>query len=285
MADAAPLERLTVALLVKTAQAEDSHYYLPTGEPCHGTLREARKRGAYPSPTSVLGGVLARPGLDFFKQSQAIASAITLPRLPGENDQDFSLRAIQDSRKEVEAAADLGTYVHTLAECAVRGVEPEDLREGFGPHLESLRVFARFVREVHKMEEVVVNHEEGYAGRVDLICEWGDKTEQVVEVVDFKTRKFKKVGTPVPGMAGYATADDPHKVESYDTDLLQLSAYAYAVFDEPVAARSVYIEPKTGAIECKLWEPGQVEEAFEVFKQVLAIWRWQKKYDPRELPA
>ena len=101
--------------------------------------------------------------------------------------------------------------------------------------------------------------------------------------MDFKTRKFKKLGTPVPDMPGYASADDPHKVDSYDTDLIQLAAYAYAVFDEPVAARSVYIEPKSGAIAYKLWAPEQVESAFEVFKHVLAIWRWQKKYDPREV--
>lgn len=274
-----------MALLVKTAQAEDSHYYDKDGNPCHGTLREARKRGAYPSPTSVLGSVLARQGLDFYKQSQAIASAITLPRLPGEDDQAFSLRAIEDSRKEVEAAAERGQYCHTLAEHAVRKEVPADLRPEFALHFESLKAFARFVRRVHKMEEVVVNHDEGYAGRVDLICDFGDKSEQTLEVVDFKTRKFKKIGKFLNSMPGHAAHDDPHKVESYDTDLLQLSAYAYAVFDEPVAARSVYIEPKTGAIEYKLWEPEQVEEAFEVFKQVLAIWRWQKKYDPREVAA
>ena len=271
-----------MALLVPTAQAEDAHYYDKYGNPCHGTLREARKLGAYPSVSTTLSSVLAKPGLDFYKQAQAIGAALTLPRKKDEPESEFVQRVIEDSRAEVKAAAERGTYVHTLSELAVKGDEPAELRAGFQPHWESLKFWSRFVYKVHKCEEVVVNHEEGYAGRVDLICEWGDKHEQTTEVVDFKTRKFKKIGKLIPDMPGHATADEPHKVESYDTDLIQLSAYAYAVFDEPVAARSVYIDPATGAIENKLWTPEEVEEGFEVFKHTLAIWRWMKNYDPRE---
>jgi hypothetical protein len=272
-----------MAQLVPTAQAESSHYYLPDGSPLHGDLRQARKAGAYPSPTTALGSVLARPGLDNWKQESAILQSLTLPRIDGEEDAQFARRVVGATRDDLQAAADRGTYVHTLAEHAVTGKTPADLKAEFEPHFAALQVFSKFVRKVHHMEDVVVNHAEGYAGRVDLICDWGDKVQTTVEVVDFKTRKFKKLGTPVPDMPGFASADDPHKVDSYETDLIQLAAYAYAVFDEPVAARSVYIEPKSGAIAYKLWAPEQVESAFEVFKHVLAIWRWQKKYDPREV--
>lgn len=269
--------------LIATAQKETGHYYLPTGEPCHGDLRQAKKQKAYPSPTTILGAVLARPGLDNWKQEQAILQSLTLPKLDGELDPDFARRVVAASKGELQAAADRGTYVHELAEAAVGGREPAELRAGFEPHWESLKYWSKFCYKVHKCEEVVVNHEEGYAGRVDLICEWGDKHEQTTEVVDFKTRKFKKVGRLIPDMPGHATHDEPHKVDSYDTDIIQLAAYAYAVFDEPVAARSVYIDPATGALENKLWTPEEVEEAFEIFKNVLAIWRWMKNYDPREV--
>ena len=272
-----------MALLVPTAQAEDAHYYDKDGTPCHGTLREARKRGAYPSVSTTISSVIAKPGLDFYKQSQAIAAARTLPKKEDESESDFVQRVIEDSRAEVKAAADRGTYVHSLSECAAKREQPTELRAGFEPHWESLKYWSKFCYKVHKCEEVVVNHEEGYAGRVDLICDWGDAKEHGVEVVDFKTRKFKKVGRLIPDMPGHATHDEPHKVDSYDTDIIQLAAYAYAVFEEPVAARSVYIDPATGALENKLWTPEDVEEAFEIFKNVLAIWRWMKNYDPREV--
>jgi len=274
-----------VAQLIATAQKETGHYYLPTGEPCHGDLRQARKQKAYPSPTTIMGAVLARPGLDNWKQENAILQCMTTPRLDGETDADFARRVVAGSKGDLQAAADRGTYVHQLSEAAVNGTNPGNLQAGFEPHWESLKFWARFVQKVHKCEEVVVNHEEGYAGRVDLICEWGDKHEQTTEVVDFKTRKFKKIGKLIPDMPGYATHDEPHKVDSYDTDIIQLAAYAYAVFDEPVAARSVYIDPATGAIENKLWTPEEVEAAYDIFCKTLAIWRWMKKYDPREVAA
>lgn len=273
-----------MALLVKAAaQKEDAHYYDKDGTPCHGTLREARKRGAYPSVSTTLGQVVARPALDFYKAQQITLAAVTYNFPPNTPEDEKCRLIIEDSRKEVEAAAIRGTYVHTLAEAAVRGKKPKQLQPEFARHYEALKFWAKGIHEVHKMEEVVVNHEEGYAGRVDLIATIGDENENEVEVIDFKTRKFKKVGTFADGNPGVCTIGDPHRVDSYDTDILQLSAYAFAVFDEPVAARSVYIDPATGAIHDHIWSKDAVAEAFEVFKNVMAIWRWQKKYDPREV--
>lgn len=270
-----------MAQIIATAQGESSHYYLPDGTPLHGDLRQARKSKAYPSPTTVLN-LLGKPGLDNWKQETAILQSMTLPRIDGEGDAEFAKRVVEASKLELRAAADRGTYVHELAEAAVSGKPPGYLQPDFAPHYASLRVWAENVKKVHQMEAVVVNHDEAYAGRVDLICDWEEKGCDYgagVEVIDFKTRKFKSLGTFKH--AGQATTDDPHKVDSYDGDLIQLAAYAYAVFDEPVRARSVYIDPKSGAIASKIWTPTQVQSAYEVFKHVLAIWRWQKKYDPR----
>ena len=44
-----------MAPIIVTSQKESSHYYLATGESCHGDLRSARKQGAYPSVTTILG--------------------------------------------------------------------------------------------------------------------------------------------------------------------------------------------------------------------------------------
>lgn len=73
-----------------------SHWYFPDGSPLHeveradgkGTrptnLRDARKLGLYPSVTNILS-VLAKPGLNAWKQEQAILAALTLPRRSGES--------------------------------------------------------------------------------------------------------------------------------------------------------------------------------------------------------
>ena len=33
------------------------------------------------------------------------------------------------------------------------------------------------------------------------------------------------------------------------------------------------------------WTPEEVEAAYDIFCKTLAIWRWMKKYDPREVAA
>jgi len=259
-----------VPQLIATAQAENSHYYTRMGEPVHGNLRDARKVGAFPSVTNALG-ILSKPGLDNYKQESVILSSISLPRLNGETDTDFVKRVVLDSRREVEAAADRGTYVHSLAEIiGVDGEKPTDLRAGFEPHWENLTAWFKKVHKTHAAEQVLVNEDVGYAGRVDLIAEIVATNGPRVEVIDFKTRKFKK---------------DKDRADSYSTDLYQLSAYCFAHFDEPTWCRNVYIDPATGAISEKEWSPDEVVAAFDVFKAICVIWRAEKKYDPREVQS
>jgi hypothetical protein len=258
-----------VAQLIATAQSENSHYYTSAGEPVHGNLRDARKVGALPSVTNALG-ILAKPGLDNWKQETAILQSLTLPRVDGEADPDFAKRVVAASKGELEAAADRGTYVHSLAEIiGVDGPKPADLRAGFDPHWDNLTAWFKKVHKTHAAEQVLVNEDVGYAGRVDLIAEIVATDGPRVEVIDFKTRKFKKA----------KTGDD--KADSYSTDLYQLSAYCFAHFEEPTWCRNVYIDPATGAISEKEWSPEEVEAAFEVFQAICVIWRAEKKYDPR----
>jgi hypothetical protein len=257
-----------MAALIATAQAENSHYYTRLGEPVHGTLREARKVNALPSVTNGMS-ILAKPGLIFYLQENAILSTLSLPRLEGESETDFVKRVVLDSRKEVEAAAERGTYTHSLCEILADGGDrPADLRKEFEPHWKSLSYWFSKVQKIYSSEQVLVNEEIGYAGRVDLIAEIVATDGPRVEVIDFKTRKFKK------DKKGNAKAD------SYSTDLYQLAAYCFAHFDEPTWCRNVYIEPTTGEIGEKEWSPEEVEAAFEVFKAICVIWQAEKKYNP-----
>ena len=252
-----------MASLIVTAKAESSHYYLATGESCHGDLRSARKVGAYPSVTTILGAAgPSKTGLMNWKEEQAIAAALSLPRNEGEALTDFAKRVVLDSRKEVEAAAARGTHIHSLAEIIISGNEPGELVKGYEEHYAALKEWhSCCVTKVHESETVLVNEAEGYAGRVDLICD----IHGAIEVVDFKTRKFKKDGKPA----------------GYETDLLQLSAYSFAFAQDALPARNILIDPNTGAISEICYTAEQVDRAYEAFKAICKVWRWLKKYDPR----
>ena len=104
-----------------------SHWYLSDGSAFHETpradgnglravtLRDARKVTALPSVTNILG-VLAKPGLESWKQEQAILAALTLPRNDGETLDDFPRRVVSDMGEQVRHAADLGSAVHRAIE-------------------------------------------------------------------------------------------------------------------------------------------------------------------------
>ena len=263
-------ERLAImAALIATAKTESSHYYLASGESCHGDLRSARKVGAYPSVTTILGAAgPSKQGLMNWKEEQAILSALSLPRNDGEAASDFAKRVVLDSRKEVEAAAVRGTQIHSLAEMIINQQEPGELVKGYEEHYAGLKEWRECcVTKVHASESVLVNEAEGYAGRVDLIADIHGK----IEVVDFKTRKFKK------------DAKGISKASGYETDLLQLSAYAYAFTDEGMACRNILIDPVTGQLHDIRYTAEQVAQAFEAFTSICKVWRWLKKYDPREV--
>ena len=263
-------ERLAImAALIATAKTKSSHYYLASGESCHGDLRSARKVGAFPSVTTILGAAgPSKQGLMNWKEEQAILSALSLPRNDGEADSDFAKRVVLDSRKEVEAAAVRGTHIHSLAEMIINGEEPGDLVKGYEEHYAGLKEWRECcVSKVHASESVLVNEAEGYAGRVDLIAD----IHGVIEVVDFKTRKFKKDAKGIT------------KAMGYETDILQLSAYAYAFTDEGMACRNILIDPVTGQLQDVRYTAEQVAQAFEAFTSICKVWRWLKKYDPREV--
>src|SRR3982750_1919915 len=92
-----------------------SHWYLPDGTPFYevekkdgsgkrpATLADARKAGALPSVTNVLG-VLAKPGLDAWRIEQGIVAALTLPRRADEPLDAFAHRVVGDMGEQVEKA-------------------------------------------------------------------------------------------------------------------------------------------------------------------------------------
>lgn len=233
------------------------------------TLRDARKVGALPSVTNILG-ILAKPGLDAWKIEQGIMAALTLPRGKDEALDAFAKRVVVDMGEQVERAAGLGTAVHAACELyASETVFPNDptIRALWEPWREW---FDAEVLCVEALEATVVCPRVGYGGRVDMMAKVKDLGWCVI---DFKTQKVPRNAKGIP------------KPNLYEPWPLQLAAYAVPLsvdvgkgVDQIV---SVVIDSVTPSpVTVHVW-PTSIDENMEIFERVATLWRWLKEYDPR----
>src|SRR5688572_8327342 len=90
--------------------SESGHWYDRTGKPCYevrgangnlrpATLRDARKHGWVPGVSSICQ-MEHKPQLVRWQVDQGVMAAITLPRIPGEDDDAFKVRVLQDSQQQ-----------------------------------------------------------------------------------------------------------------------------------------------------------------------------------------
>ena len=91
-------------------------------------------------------------------------------------------------------------------------------------------------------------------------------------IIDWKTRK----------------TDPKKKVKSYETELLQVAAYAAsrwgekAIMDRQVHGANVYVSRnEVGRVEVRAWKPEEIFKAYQTFLNCCQIWRYVKGYDPR----
>ena len=190
-----------------------AHWYLPDGQPFYevpaktrGGMRsahigDARKAGAYPSVTTIIG-VSAKPALENWKRRQDIMAALTYPditRLLAEQTAEEVIKRIQaDAMAEAKQAAAAGTAVHDAIEAHFLGkyIPPEY-------HATVNAVLALLEEHCGQQNweaEKWFAHPLGFGGKIDLISDgW---------VIDFKTK---------PGRA------EDHKM--YKEQLQQLVAY------------------------------------------------------------
>jgi hypothetical protein len=95
---------------LKDFASESTHWYQKDGTPAYTivgkngkeratTLRDARTLELVPSVTTILS-VLAKPGLENWKQNQILMAALTMPRVDGESEQEYIARIIRDSKEE-----------------------------------------------------------------------------------------------------------------------------------------------------------------------------------------
>jgi len=260
-----------------------SHWYFPDGTPLHevpradgkGTrstsLRDARKLGPFTSVTNVLG-VIAKPGLDAWKQEQAILAALTLPRNEGETIDDFAKRVITDMTSEVGRAADLGSAVHAAIEGYAQGrwlPENKEVARLFEP---ARQWFDAEVTQVHSVEIATAHLEWGYAGRVDLVATL--KSTGRPTVIDFKTQKTRR------------DKSGAFKPIIHDTWPLQLEAYRMALASrdkglQDAAIASVVIgSTEPVPVVTQVWDDADKPGFFRAFLAARDLWVWQKNYCP-----
>jgi hypothetical protein len=141
------------------------------------------------------------------------------------------------------------------------------------------------VERVACLETVFVNHEHGYAGRVDMVAKlrgigWA--------VVDFKTQKVKRSAKGEPKPAFYETW--PLQLAAYQQAIVSnsakdLSALVSVVIDSaqpgPVHVRrwDAPLTPNAENLKAERLKSG--EDYFSAFVSAFALWRYVKGYDPR----
>jgi len=245
-----------------------SHWYTKTGEPCHEvpakkggmkstTIKEAREMNLLPSVTNILG-VVAKPNLTAWLQTQAIMHALTTPRVADESEDDFARRMVSEMKSEHAKAPDLGTRIHAACElwAVSKTVTPEaDLiryQEAFAEWLET-------AGEVIWAEKVLIGSD--YAGKADLLIE---HKELGPVLVDLKSQDVKN-GKP----------------SFYDEWCWQNAAYANCVSEKtPMIGNLIIDKTEPGRVHWKLWTREEQDAGFTAFQAAKVIWQIQKGYAP-----
>lgn len=256
---------------MKLFSPDSAHWYQRDGVACHTvpslkgeprptTLRDARKLGLLPSVTNIIS-VIAKPELTAWLQEQAVMAALTLPRNPGESEDDFARRVVSDSQTTRDSAADFGTAFHAGAERIAHTLEVDRadlLSSWLNRYRDWYQANALGLRWT---EKVLVHPEWGYAGTADLLIE---HPVHGLTLVDLKTMKIK------PG----------EKAKPYKSWCYQLSAYRRAL-GEPVRCMNLIVnsvEP-SAPIE-HVWTEDEMETGWRAFVAAHRLWVIEKGYDP-----
>jgi len=246
-------------MLVKEHQSESGHFYLPNGDTAYRivgkngkerntTVKDAREHGLLPSVTTIIG-CASKPALDVWKQQQAILSALTLPRLEGESEEDWLSRVVADSKETAKQAAERGTQIHGVIEAFYEGIYIPELP----PYV---RAVENAINE-HFGSQLWISEKSfaygGFGGKCDLVAKSGF-------VVDFKT-----------------TEKDLDKLDYFFDHQMQLSAYRQG-FEMPKARCAiVYVNALQNKAKLVEIPEDDLRIGWECFTHLLAFYRAKNK--------
>jgi hypothetical protein len=256
-----------------TIATEAGHWYKPDHSPFytyinkHGeeknvTLREARKVGAAPSVSAIMGCASSWALTNYFIQQRLSAAATEPPRGPEEGLQAYMDRIDAKAREHSETARDLGTEIHGAIERALVDTvwipRPEahaaiqTLGEWCG--LDGLRPERSFF------------HPLGYGGK----CDVHKKPEITIDethngfLADFKTKDFTEAN-----------------LRTYENHAMQLAAYREG-FDMPQARCAIiYVSTSVpGLTHLVELEEKELQRGWEMFCALLQYWQLKNRYVP-----
>jgi len=246
-------------MLVKENTSESGHFYLPNGDTAYRivgkngkerntTVKDAREHGLLPSVTTIIG-CASKPALDVWKQQQAILSALTLPRLEGESEEDWLSRVVADSKETAKQAAERGTQIHGVIEAFYEGIYIPELP----PYV---RAVENAINE-HFGSQLWISEKSfaygGFGGKCDLVAKSGF-------VVDFKT-----------------TEKDLDKLDYFFDHQMQLSAYRQG-FEMPKARCAiVYVNALQNKAKLVEIPEDDLRIGWECFTHLLAFYRAKNK--------
>jgi hypothetical protein len=246
-------------MLVKENTSESGHWYLPDGSPAYrivgkngkernSTVKDAREHGLLPSVTTIIG-CASKPALDVWKQQQAILSALTLPRLEGESEEDWLSRVVADSKETAKQAAERGTQIHGVIEAFYEGIYIPELP----PYV---RAVENAINE-HFGSQLWISEKSfaygGFGGKCDLVAKSGF-------VVDFKT-----------------TEKDLDKLDYFFDHQMQLAAYRQG-FEMPTARCAiVYVNALQNKAKLVEIPEDDLRIGWECFTHLLAFYRAKNK--------
>jgi len=247
-------------MLVKENTSESGHWYLPDGSPAYrivgkngkernSTVKDAREHGLLPSVTTIIGCASKGEGLQRWLQEQAILSALTLPRLEGESEEDWLSRVVADSKETAKQAAERGTQIHGVIEAFYEGIYIPELP----PYV---RAVENAINE-HFGSQLWISEKSfaygGFGGKCDLVAKSGF-------VVDFKT-----------------TEKDLDKLDYFFDHQMQLSAYRQG-FEMPKARCAiVYVNALQNKAKLVEIPEDDLRIGWKCFTHLLAFYRAKNK--------
>jgi hypothetical protein len=222
------------------------------------TLRDARKFGWVPG-FSGIAQLEYKPQLERWKIEQALLAALTLPRLPNEDDSAFLERAREDSFRQSREAADRGTAIHA----AIQGFfEGAPVSADMIPYVEPVRAWLaqRFASEGWVAERSFA-HPKGFGGKADL------SHDVLRVVVDFKCKDFDE-------------SKDLSQL-AWPEHCMQLAAYSQGFYYLDPNCVNIYVSTRVpGLIRAREWDTQEIASAWEAFQCLLRLWQIRRNYTP-----
>lgn len=241
--------------------SESCHWYTKEAKPQHDAdLRVARKELLYPSITSVDKFAFTNAFLEKWKLNQLAEAAGDNMRQPHENVEQFAQRIYEISMEKSAIALEFGKAIHDAIE-----KYPIPPSSEFLPwFLEFERWYVANVANSISTESVVLDHQIGLAGRMDLKALL---TDGRLALVDFKTQGVK------------VDPKGKKKPAFYDSWARQLAFYAVADAKNqgtfptiPVCISLIIDSSEGGKIYHREWTKQEIIDAYEALLHGFWIW-------------